>query len=256
MSRSQLKLGLLVCLVLGLADLVVLNLFLIPAVWAPSAAIAAAPGATHAEPAAKKAEPAAKKAEPAAKKPEPVAKKPEPVAKKPEPVAAKKPEPVAAKKPEPVAAKKPEPVAKKREPTVAGVKPAQPGKPESAAAPGRASVGPDGTVTATVYFAFNGYGVAVPMRRMLDRAILRPFRRARVDVVIEGYSDPLGETDYNRRLSKLRALNVRYYLLQQKLRVRRLKLKARGSTRAAPAADRNARARNRRVVVRVRKVRR
>ena len=106
-------------------------------------------------------------------------------------------------------------------------------------------------MTVNILFAPNGYGVAVPMRRLLDREILRKVgKTARVDVELDGYSDKVGEQDYNRRLSRLRALNVRFYLLQQGLKIRRLTLRAFGSTPSGLATS----AQNRRVVVRVRKV--
>lgn len=90
-------------------------------------------------------------------------------------------------------------------------------------------------------------------RRQLD-AVGRGMAKEALAVFrfkIEGHTDDLGSDSYNTGLSERRALSVRDYLIAKGIPIRRLEIGAMGeSDPAMPGTSDDARAKNRRVVIR------
>ena len=226
MSTSGMKTGhkvaLAVLLVLGVGDLLVLNLVVAPRYLQQREAAAA--GVEKAPVTLARADPKGEleEAEPVKKpEPHPGASEGGEDRRAPEPEPVKKPEPEPVKKPEPEPVKKPEPVKPPPPPPLPNL--------------------PD------LRFPTGSSELSAQARRALDRAVKALKARAGQRVFVHGHADERGAEATNDRLSRLRAAAVARYLVSRGVAQGRVKLRSHGATRpvdrsnTAEAWDKNRR---------------
>ena len=108
-------------------------------------------------------------------------------------------------------------------------------------------------VPSSVLFAFDRYDLRSDASDSLD-AVLQVIRAsgARTAVSIEGYTDSIGTTEYNKVLSEKRARSVASWLESHGVKASRLQVVGRGESDAIATNDAaDGRQRNRRVVITV-----
>lgn len=89
-------------------------------------------------------------------------------------------------------------------------------------------------------------------RQVLDHVVRALRGQPNIQVQVLGYTDAVGATAYNQRLSERRALAVRDYLISQGIQPQRLRTGAFGESRpAADNASKEGRELNRRVEIRI-----
>jgi outer membrane protein OmpA-like peptidoglycan-associated protein len=107
--------------------------------------------------------------------------------------------------------------------------------------------------TATVLFAFDRATLEPEDKQQLDQLVSRTSGLKRYFIAIEGYTDPTGDAAYNLELSKRRAEAVVQYLVGEKdVDFNRIHTIGLGEQKLVdPAETRDARAKNRRVEVKI-----
>ena len=106
---------------------------------------------------------------------------------------------------------------------------------------------------ATVLFAFDRATLQQEHKQQLDQLVSRTSGLKRYFIAIEGYTDPTGDANYNLELSKRRAEAVVQYLAGERdVDFNRIHTIGLGEQKLADTAtSRDARARNRRVEVKI-----
>ncbi|MEX1668677.1 OmpA family protein [Zhongshania guokunii] len=95
--------------------------------------------------------------------------------------------------------------------------------------------GPQTLLLEGVFFAHNSAALNSSAKLVLDRVVLLIQQSDARRIEVGGYTDNIGSTHYNLRLSETRALAVRKYLLSQGLNAERLVAKGYGEE--SPRAD-------------------
>lgn len=84
------------------------------------------------------------------------------------------------------------------------------------------------TLSATELFAFDSTGLRMPQPRLDEIAAALGSHGEVNEVVITGYTDRIGSSQYNQKLSERRALAVKTYLISKGIDANRLKAQGKG----------------------------
>ena len=104
----------------------------------------------------------------------------------------------------------------------------------------------------TVYFEHNSNDLSIQERDKLNYLADRFLHSAKSKIIIEGFTDSLGDYDYNKELSEFRADVVKTYLISKGIASEKIKVFGRGPENPIASNDTlEGRRRNRRVEVRI-----
>ena len=104
----------------------------------------------------------------------------------------------------------------------------------------------------TVEFAFNDTKINPSAKSELDYVVKALNSNPKITLALEGYTDSIGDAEYNKKLSERRAQSVKDYLVSQGIDSSRLTIRSFGLTNPISSnSTTSGQAANRRVVLRI-----